>query len=178
MIIFGVDPGSVNCGYGVINENKNKVELIEYGVIHAKKKESELPQRIQLIFEKIQSKIITTKPDAFIIESVFFSKNVQSLVKLTHARAAAIIAATNNNIPVFEYSPNEIKKSVTGKGKAGKEQVQFMVKTLLDIKETPDLFDATDALAAAITHHYRKGHRNTGKTNWSQFIKDNPDRVV
>ena len=177
-ITFGVDPGSVNCGWGAVWSDGNKFELVEYGVIHLAKQEKEIAPRLKIIFERLSAKIKDVHPDSFSIESVFFAKNVQSLVKLSHARAAAILSASNNDVPVFEYSPNSIKKAVTGKGKASKEQVQFMVKTILNIKETPDYFDATDGLAAAICHLIKSGSDMPKAQNWAQFIKDNPEKVI
>jgi crossover junction endodeoxyribonuclease RuvC len=89
-----------------------------------------------------------------------------------------ILSAKQSDLPVFEYSPNEIKKSVTGKGKASKEQVQFMVKKLLNIEETPKFFDSTDALAIALCHCMKLGNGNKkSSNNWAQFVKDNPNRV-
>ncbi|MDC1068599.1 crossover junction endodeoxyribonuclease RuvC [Candidatus Kapabacteria bacterium] len=177
MIIFGIDPGSVNCGWGAISWDGQKAQLIEYGVLKAKKMEDELPKRIGYIYNKIIEKINTCKPDIFCLESVFFSKNPQSLIKLSHARAAAMLAGVNSKLEIVEYSPNEVKKSVVGKGHASKEQVKFMVQKIINIKETNELFDATDALAVALCHAFR-GESSTKKSNsWKNFIKDNPTRV-
>jgi crossover junction endodeoxyribonuclease RuvC len=177
-VCFGVDPGSVNCGWGAVWSDGHKFELVEYGVIHLAKQEKEIAPRLKIIFERLSAKIEDIRPDSFSVESVFFSKNVQSLVKLSHARAAAILSASANNVPVFEYSPNSIKKAVTGKGKASKEQVQFMVKNMLNIKETPDYFDATDGLAAAICHLIKAGTDAPKAQNWAQFVKDNPEKII
>jgi crossover junction endodeoxyribonuclease RuvC len=177
MVIFGIDPGSVNCGWGVISWNGKSANLIEYGVIKAKKVEAELPKRIGYIYSKILEKIKINKPDIFCLESVFFAKNPQSLIKLSHARAAAMLAGVNSGIEILEYSPNEVKRSVVGKGHAGKEQVQFMVKKLLNISETNELFDATDALAVALCHAFRGTKEKSKSNSWESFIKENPERI-
>ena len=108
----------------------------------------------------------------------FYSKNAQSLMKLAHARGVAMLAASLYETAIFEYSPKEVKKSVTGNGSASKEQVSFMVKRILNIDETPDFFDSTDALAVAICHSMKAGKINAGPSNWKDFIKNNPDRVI
>lgn len=178
MIVFGVDPGSVNCGWGAIKYEKNKFTLLEYGIVKLKKMEDDFPKRIDILFRKLSSKVNEYKADIVCIETVFNAKNTQSLIKLTHARAAAMLAGTTNNAEISELSPNEVKKSVTGRGHASKEQVQFMVKTLLNIQETPELFDATDALAVALSYCIRSGKTKGKSKNWSEYIKDNPDKVI
>jgi crossover junction endodeoxyribonuclease RuvC len=178
MIVFGIDPGSVNCGWGAIKYEKNKFTLLEYGIVKLKKMEDDFPKRIDILFRKLSSKIHEYKADIVCIETVFNAKNTQSLIKLTHARAAAMLAGTTNNAEISELSPNEVKKSVTGRGHASKEQVQFMVKTLLNIQETPELFDATDALAVALSYCIRSGKTKGKSKNWSEYIKDNPDKVI
>ena len=178
MRVIGIDPGSVICGYGVVDMVGNSFTLVEYGVIKAKIQSDDFNGRLKILNESVDRIIKRTSPTISAFETIFFAKNVQSLVKLSHARAVTILSASQNNIPVFEYSPNEIKKSVTGKGKASKEQVQFMVKKLLNITETPEYLDSTDALAIAICHCLKLGNSNKKSTsNWSQFAKENPDRV-
>lgn len=178
MIILGIDPGSVVCGYGVIVKDGNRIRLIEYGVIEAKKKQPDFNTRLKEIFERLNEVIARNKPDAAAFESLFYSKNVQSLIKLSHARAAAIVSVAKSDIPIAEYSAREVKKAVTGRGAAGKEQVSFMVKTLLAIEETPQFFDATDALAVAICHSVRHSESKTNTGNWADFVKNNPDLIV
>lgn len=178
MIVFGIDPGSVNCGWGAIHYENNKFQLIEYGIIQLKKIEDEFPKRIDLLFKRLSAKIAQYNTDVVCIETVFNAKNTQSLIKLTHARAAGMLAGTTNNAQIAELSPNEIKKSVTGRGHASKQQVQFMVKTLLSIQETPELFDATDALAVALAYCISSGKVKATSKNWAEFIKNNPDRLL
>lgn len=177
MIILGIDPGSIICGYGVVEKNKNKFSLIEYGVVKAKNYSDLLHLRLKEIYLRINSVVERTKPDIAAFETIFFSKNVQSIVKLSHARSAAILAASMNNIDIAEYSPKEVKKSVTGRGNASKEQVQFMVKSILNITETLEFFDASDALAVALCHGSRNLNQSNNCKSWDDFIKKNPNRV-
>lgn len=177
MIVLGVDPGSIVCGFGVIEKKGKLLFLVEYGVLQVKKKNEELPQRLKDIFLRLQSVIERTSPDASAFESVFYSKNAQSLAKLSHARGSAILAATMHDLPIAEYTPRVVKKAVTGNGNASKEQVQFMVKTLLKIEETPDFFDATDALAVAICHALRTESPHKTAKSWSDWVRQNPERI-
>ena len=178
MVILGIDPGSVVCGYGVLLQSDKEISLIEYGVINAKKIQKAFHERLKEIFERLNSVIHRVKPDTAAFESLFYYKNAQSLIKLSHARAASILAAAVNNLPIAEYSAKEIKKAVTGRGNASKEQVQFMVRSTLNISETPEFFDATDALAAAICHAVRSISPVSSSNNWAEFIKNNPERVI
>lgn len=178
MRILGVDPGSVICGYGVIDFNGKTFSLVEYGVIKAAKKEETFPLRLKHIFERMSSLVERTLPDESSFESIFYGKNVQSMMKLSHARAAAMLAVTLREIPIREYSPLEVKKSVTGKGAAAKEQVQYMVKKLLSIEETHEFLDATDALSIAICHALRRNTTSVSSSNWENYIKNNPDKVI
>jgi crossover junction endodeoxyribonuclease RuvC len=176
--ILGVDPGSVFCGYGVIEKDGEKLNIVEYGVIRAKKKHDELNLRLKEIFLRLDKVISRSKPDEAAFESIFYAKNVQSLLKLTHARAVAILAAVLKDIPVYEYSAKEVKKSVTGRGAANKGQVQFMTKKILSFKETPDLFDVTDALAVAVCHALRRNMPKNSAKSWNDFVKNNPGRII
>jgi crossover junction endodeoxyribonuclease RuvC len=176
--ILGIDPGSVFCGYGVITKESNKLTVVEYGVVRAKLKFEDLNLRLKEIYNRITEVIIRTKPDESAFETMFYAKNAQSLMKLSHARAVAVLASVNKDIPIFEYSPREVKKSVTGSGAAGKEQVQFMIKTLLGIKEETGLFDATDALAVAVCHALKRTTAKSQGKSWADFVKNNPGRVV
>ena len=179
MRIIGIDPGSVFCGYGVIDANSNSIEVVEYGTIEVKKKAEDFNLRLKEIYAKISSVLERTSPEQAAIELTFYSKNPQSLIKLSQARAAAILAIVNKNIPISEYSAREIKKSVSGRGAASKEQVQFMMRALLKIPNECDYFDTTDALAIAVCHSNKcnNGTHNKPKS-WKQFIKNNPDKIV
>lgn len=180
MIIIGIDPGSVLCGYGVIKKNKNTFEVIEYGVIKAKKKSIILSERIKEIFFRLNSVIARNKPECSVFETMFYSKNAQSLIKLSHARSAAILSAAVNNVPIVEFSPREIKKSVTGNGNASKQQVQFMVKKILNIEETPEFYDVSDALATALCFYFKNLNplKSPKIKDWKEFIDKHPDRIL
>ncbi|MCX7737370.1 MAG: crossover junction endodeoxyribonuclease RuvC [Candidatus Kapabacteria bacterium] len=178
MVILGIDPGSVICGYGVIDYKFDKLKLIEYGSIKVKKKNEDIIQRLKDIFFRLNAVIERTKPEIAVFESVFYSKNAQSLMKLSYARASAILAASLKDLEFAEFTPREIKKSVTGNGNAGKKQVQFMVRTLLKIQETPDFYDATDALATAICYAFRNQNQSKTSSSWAEYIKNNPEKVL
>ena len=178
LIILGIDPGSVFCGYGVIEKTGSKLKVIEYGVVKARKKFEDLNLRLKEIYDRLTEVINRTNPNEAAFETMFYSKNAQSLIKLSHARAVAVLSAVNKNIPIFEYSPKEVKKSVTGRGAAGKEQVQYMIKNLLKIPETPDLFDVTDALAVAVCHALKRDMPKNNSKSWSDFIKNHPERIA
>lgn len=179
MIILGIDPGTRIAGYGVIesNDSGNKIEVIEYGEIHMSDKVS-LSLRLKTLYEKLSAVIERTVPDECAVESAFYHKNVQSTLKIGHARGVALLAAAQKQIPVSEYSPREIKKAITGSGAASKEQVQFMICSILKIKKTPKFFDSSDALAAAICHRQRRTSPRLAARNWKQFIEAHPERVV
>ncbi|MGZ3867092.1 MAG: crossover junction endodeoxyribonuclease RuvC, partial [Bacteroidia bacterium] len=137
-------------------------------------------ERLHLIFKKMEALISIHKPAAIAIEAPFFGKNVQSMLKLGRAQGVAMAAGLNFNIPIFEYSPKKVKQSVTGNGNASKEQVSAMVNQLLQVKEKAKYFDATDALAVAVCHHFQsKGLTKEKKSykDWSAFLSDNPDRI-
>ncbi len=177
MKILGIDPGSVFCGYGVIETQPN-LAIIEYGTIELKKKHDDFNLRLKEIYEKIFNVITRNKPEQAAIESTFYAKNAQSLIKLSQARAAAILAIINNNIDVSEYSAREIKKSVTGRGAASKEQVQFMVSSLFKTDISSKYFDTTDAIAIALCHSNKAKYGVSKAKSWSQYIKDNPKKII
>jgi crossover junction endodeoxyribonuclease RuvC len=178
MRVLGIDPGSVVCGYGVVDRiAPGKIILVEYGVVEAKKREESLPLRLKIIFERLTKVIERSLPDEVSLEATFYSKNAQSLIKLSHARGAAMLAATLREIPVIEYSAKEVKRSVTGNGNSSKEQVQYMVRSMLGIEETPDFFDATDALAVAMCHALKRNAPKQSARSWSDFISENPHRI-
>ena len=151
MNILGIDPGLGNTGYGIISDNAQIIDLVDYGVIKTSPKDS-LSKRLKIIFDYISELIIKYKPSIFSIEEIFYSNNVKSSLLLGHARGVAIAAAATNNIIVYEYSAKKIKQSLTGNGNAHKEQVKFMVKNLLKLQEAPKSNDASDALAIAICY--------------------------
>jgi len=177
-IILGIDPGTTIMGYGLIQIKGKKMELLQMGVLHLSKLSSH-ELKLKRIFERTLLMIDEHKPDELAVEAPFFGKNVQSMLKLGRAQGVAMAAGLYRNIPIFEYSPKKIKKSITGHGNASKEQVAAMLKSLLTIKEMPKHLDATDGLAAAVCHFFQGDTVEKGKsyTGWKAFIKDNPDKL-
>ena len=149
MTILGIDPGSRITGIGVIKAQGSELKYVFSESLTLPK--GELSVRLQTIYGRLQTVIAQTKPDVVSIEKVFLAKNPQSALVLGHARGAAMLAAANNELPISEYSATEIKKTVVGRGRADKSQVQHMIRVLLSLRQTPGE-DASDALAAAICH--------------------------
>jgi len=177
MIILGIDPGSVKCGYGIINISNNKPQYIDCGIIDLKEYKDNFNYRLKKIYDSISSIIQEHTPKICVIETAFYSKNAQSLMKLSHARSAALISAMNKGIEIFEYSPNEVKRSVTGRGHASKEQVLYMIKSQLGMQENPKFFDASDALAIALCYFHNKNSLKTKNSTWAKYVQENPDKV-
>jgi crossover junction endodeoxyribonuclease RuvC len=148
--VLGIDPGLAITGYGIVDGSGSSLEPVEFGVIRTKSKV--MIERLCVIHRQVQELIIEFSPDALSIENVFMGLNVQSLIKLSHARSVTMLAAGLQEIPVFEYTPRQIKKAATGRGSADKEQVAQMICRLLNLKTIPKPLDASDALAIAICH--------------------------
>jgi len=156
MRILGIDPGSRITGYGVIDNSRRGIEAVSFGELKPPR-EAPLSVILVTIHNRLVEVIQSFSPDAIAIEDIFFGKNVKSLIKQGHVRGVAILAGARDAIPVFEYSPLEIKKAVVGYGRAEKSQMQIMTKALLHLDKLPSP-DAADALAAAICHaHFLKG---------------------
>lgn len=179
--LLGVDPGTNLLGYALLEIKGKDLRVLEMGVItmqHLKNHQ----EKLQTIFERLQSLIQRYRPREMAIEAPFFGKNVQSMLKLGRAQGVAIAAAMTNGVPITEYSPKKIKQSVSGNGNASKEQVAAMLQTILGVQWQQDSFDATDALAAALCHYYQSSNplNRGGKrfSDWSSFLKENPDRQV
>lgn len=179
MVVLGIDPGSVVCGYGVISVLGNELSVVEYGVVQVKRRVQNFPQRLHEIHSRLCAVIARTNPDACALEAVFFAKNVKSIVQLSHARGVALLACAQYGLAPIEYTPMQVKRSVTSRGTASKAQVGAMVQAILKIREKPDLYDATDALAVAICYAVNKGNTpppvaKSGKIGrrraWSDFV--------
>lgn len=186
MRILGIDPGSVVCGYGVIDADGGKLTLVEYGVVAVKRRTTSFPQRLAEIHDRIAAVLARTSPDACAMEKVFHAKNVLTIVQLAHARGVSMLACAQAGFDPVEYTPMQVKRSVTGRGNSSKEQVQYMVRSILKIDETPQFFDATDALAVAICHAVNgappppiKKHWSKGgpRGAWADFVEKNAHRV-
>ncbi len=149
MIILGIDPGLADTGYGIIKKYKDSLSLIDYGCITTRAGEN-FSQRIGDITKELGKIIQTHKPKIAAIEELFFCKNVKTALLVGQARGAAIVACYFKRVPVCEYTPLEVKQSITGYGRAEKRQVQEMVKIILRLKNIPEPDHAADALAIAI----------------------------
>lgn len=180
-IILGIDPGTNVMGYALLAVDNGKPNLIVMGVIKLSKFEDHY-LRLRRIYERVSSLVAQHLPDELAIEAPFFGKNVQSMLKLGRAQGVAMAAALVKDIPITEYPPRSVKQSITGVGSASKEQVANMLQHLLHIpnEKMPDLLDATDALAVALTHFY-EGQKPTlpkGPKSWADFLKQNPERLA
>ena len=178
MIILGVDPGTIVTGYGIIELNKNKIAHITSGIIKLSATNS-LPEKLKIIYTELEKLIRTYKPDEFAIETAFYGKNIQSAMKIGYARGVSLLAAVNNKVLIAEYAPGEIKKAVVGRGSASKQQVAFMIKTILNLKKLKMKSDESDALAIAICHSFRLKTPSLKKSkDWKSFITQFPERVI
>jgi len=181
-IILGIDPGTLIMGYAIIRIQGSRIQLTEMSVLKLNAKQDNF-ERLQQIHEKITALISEYKPDCFAIEAPFFGKNVQSMLKLGRAQGVAIAAAMQGGLTVAEYAPRKVKQAITGNGNADKEQVWKMLQTLLSLKDPAvGYYDASDALAVAVCHHFQDklpALKTTGKKakNWEAFIKAKPERV-
>jgi crossover junction endodeoxyribonuclease RuvC len=151
MIILGVDPGVAITGYGIIDYTGNKFKVIEYGAVLTGSK-IEFSCRLLKIYQELSIIISKYKPDVFAIEELFFNKNIKTALAVGHGRGVAILSAATQNLPVFEYTPLQVKQAVVGYGRAEKSQVQQMIKILLCLPAIPKPDDVADALAVAVCH--------------------------
>ena len=155
MIILGIDPGNAILGYAFIEKNGNVLKSIKYGVITSEKDEKE-EKRLQIIYEELSQLLMLYKPDEMAIENLYFTNNQKTAFQVGQARGVVLLLAAINKVPIFSYNPNEIKIAVTGYGRAGKKQVQEMVKRILKLEQIPKPDDAADAVAAALCHIYSR----------------------
>jgi len=157
-LILGIDPGLNITGYGIIKiAEAQHPQLFTYGHIRTNPKKN-LAERLQKIYSGLEAVFTEFRPQQVAIESIFYADNVKTAIVMGHARGAAMVAAVNSGAEVAEYSPREIKLSVVGNGGAVKSQVQFMVRSILKLRETIKPEDASDALAAALCHWHRTGN--------------------
>jgi crossover junction endodeoxyribonuclease RuvC len=179
-IILGIDPGTLFMGFGIIEISSSGMTLIIMDVLKLSAKKDAY-ERLQIIHQKVCELLREFSPDEFAIEAPFFGKNVQSMLKLGRAQGVAIAAAMQAGIPVTEYSPRKVKQSITGNGNADKLQVLKMLQRLIVFEENPKYFDATDALAVAVCHHFQGNgllNNSSKKLNgWKDFLAKNPGRA-
>jgi len=188
MIILGVDPGTITTGYGIIEVESGQATVLDVDIVRNRATRS-MPVRLKSIYDRLCTVIDKYHPDEFAIETAFYGKNAQSALKIGHARGVSILAAVNRQIPTAEYSPRAVKRAVVGNGAASKQQVQYMVKSLLRLRAAPRVYDASDALAVALCHWYhqsnriitdRQGKKKSKRTSgsWSEFLAAHPHRIV
>lgn len=150
MRILGIDPGTGILGFGIIDIDRNKPKLVDGGVIRTPVNEDDAV-RLLTIYEELTEIIKLNKPDVMSVEKLFFARNVTTAMTVSQARGVVLLCGQQAGLPIYEYTPMQIKQAVTGYGKADKKQVQEMVRVLLQLREIPKPDDAADALAAAIT---------------------------
>jgi crossover junction endodeoxyribonuclease RuvC len=151
MIILGIDPGTATTGYGIVKKEGNSLTCLKYGVIKTSP-DLEAEARLKQINQEVLSLISEYSPNVLAIESLFFFKNLKTVMPVSQARGVILMAASQKKIPVFNYTPLQAKMATVGYGRADKKQVQEMVKVILELEETPKPDDAADALAIALCH--------------------------
>ena len=159
MIILGIDPGIAIVGYGVVSYDGHKFTPLEYGAITTPAG-NKLTDRLRDIYESVGILIEKHKPDAFSIEELFFNTNVTTAIHVAHGRGVCLLAASILNVPIYEYTPLQVKQAVCGYGRADKGQVQRMVTSMLNLNATPKPDDVADALAIAMCHGYSANYQN------------------
>lgn len=159
MRVLGIDPGSLVTGFGVIEDASGTLCALAWGTVRTSAQQP-LPARLKRIYDGLVETLQTWQPEAVAVERVFFAENPKTALILGHARGVALLTAANAAVPVVEYSALEIKQAVVGYGRAGKAQVQQMVRALLQLETLPQPADAADALAAAICHAHMQGFRS------------------
>ena len=178
-IILGIDPGTNILGYGVISVDSKEPRYVDMGVFDLRKIKDPF-EKLANIFAGVSELIATHSPDELAVESPFYGKNAQVILKLGRAQGAAITAAVMKGIPVTEYAPRKAKIAICGNGAASKEQVSMMIQKTLKVDLDSRYLDATDALAIALCHHYQQSNPLAGvvgKADWKKFLLENPDRI-
>lgn len=178
-VILGIDPGTNLLGYGVISVDSKGPRYVTMGVFDLRKIKDPF-EKLANINAGMEELIATWEPTEMAIESPFYGKNAQVILKLGRAQGAAIIAATRQGIPVTEYAPRKAKIAICGNGAASKEQVSVMIQKTLQVELEPRYLDATDALAIALCHYYEQSSplaRLSGNASWSRFVEENSGRV-
>lgn len=161
MRILGVDPGYAIVGVGTVDYEGNRFKVVDYGAITTEAGE-DMSDRLKAIYDEMTKLIEYVKPEAMAIEELFFQNNQKTAINVAQARGVLILAAKNHNIPVFEYTPLQVKQAVVGYGKAEKKQVQQMTKAILNLAEIPKPDDTADALALAVCHAHTGGRAMWG----------------
>lgn len=176
--ILGIDPGTNVMGYGLIEVIDNKPRILQVGVIKTSGFNDHY-QKLKHIFNRTNALLNEFQPDELAIESPFYGKDIQAMLKLGRAQGVVMGLALSREIPVFEYAPLKVKQSITGMGRAAKEQVAFFLKNMFSLTDLPKELDATDAVAVAVCHYLQMRNPvvKSGVKGWSDFVRKNPDRV-
>lgn len=156
MIILGIDPGYAIIGYGVIEYRNNHFRTIDYGAIITEAK-TPFNERLEIIYDQFNEIVKRNSPEVMSIEKLFYNNNAKTVIDVSQARGVLMLAAQKNRLPVFEYTPLQVKQSVVGYGRAEKKQVQEMTKRILGLEKVPKPDDTADALAMAICHAHASG---------------------
>ncbi len=155
MRIMGIDPGTIRCGYGVVDLSAGSARALDYGVVRPPRG-TELPERLQIIYEGLCQLIDQHEPEVGVVEGAFYGGNAKTAIKIGEARGIALLAVTRADLQLEQYPPATVKKAVVGNGNASKEQVQQMIKVELGLPEVPEPNDAADGLALALSYCHRK----------------------
>ena len=177
--ILGIDPGTNILGYGVICVDSKGPHYVDMGVFDLRKIKDPF-EKLANIFAGVTELLEIHNPDELAVESPFYGKNAQVILKLGRAQGAALTAAVMKGTPVAEYAPRKAKIAICGNGAASKEQVAMMIRKTLKVELDPKYLDATDALAIALCHHYQMSNPLAGvvgKADWKKFLEDNPERI-
>ena len=177
--ILGIDPGTNILGFGSVRVDAKGPHYVDMGVFDLRKIKDPF-EKLANIFAGVSELIEEHRPDHLAVESPFYGKNAQVILKLGRAQGAALTAAVMKGIPVAEYAPRKAKIAICGNGAASKEQVAMMIQKTLKVDLDPKYLDATDALAIALCHHYQLNNPlagMAGKTDWKKFLAENPDRI-
>ena len=153
MRILGIDPGYAIMGYGIIDKEGSRISLAGYGAITTDK-DTPMPDRLKIVYSELMDIIAEYQPDEVSIEELYFNTNATTAIHVGEARGVALLACSNSGLPIFEYTPLQIKMTLTGNGRAEKKQIQLMVQRLLTLDSIPRPDDAADAVAAAICHSH------------------------
>ncbi|MEX2402517.1 MAG: crossover junction endodeoxyribonuclease RuvC [Balneolales bacterium] len=187
-IILGFDPGSRNTGFAVLNKTGNTYIAEDCSTISLAHLDDH-SERLHLLYSAVKKLVMEHKPVSCAVETPVYGKDPLAMLKLGRAQAAIMLAIINQGVPVFEYYPKSVKKSITGRGNAGKDQVAFMLRKMITMPDKAISADATDALAVAWCHHLKnsspitlqssakKTHQNRRGSSWSEFVRDNEDRI-
>ena len=178
-IILGIDPGTNILGFGIVRVDSKGPHYVDMGVFDLRKIKDPF-EKLANIFAGVNELIEEHKPDELAVESPFYGKNAQVVLKLGRAQGAAITAAIMHGLKVTEYAPRKAKIAICGNGAASKEQVAMMIQKTLNVELDDKFLDATDALAIALCHHYQMSNPLAavgGKSDWKKFLENNPDRI-